>query len=413
MPQSRRARFATRSCFALLTTGLACVGLAAPAFGTPTSFTGGDLVVYQVTETGACCTSTAGSVQLVDYSTAGVASGFSVSLPDTTSGSSNALVESGKATNDGDLTLSADGQYLYATGYDDADGTPSITGVTTVPRTVAIVSSTGAVDTTTALSDSTTEAQNIRSATGPTGGTANFYNGGGAGVGYTADGASTNSFVDPGDTTHQLEISNGNLFESTTTNIFQLGTGLPSSTVTPTAVITTPPSKFSANGFAFVTLGSGSTPDTLYVADTANNAVEKYAYNGSTATLEGSVTVDDPTGLVASVSGGTAHIYITNGTGTNTYATQISELTDSSGAGGTLPSTTTVNNLVTVGTGTSLASASFHGLAWAPVATVGASAPETPIAVALPVIAVALFGGAFVVYRRRTQSSPTGQRAEA
>lgn len=407
MPRTLRfrpSRRAVRLALATFATGGSVLAMAGPAFAvTPSTFTVGDLVVYQVTEQSGCCTGTAGSVQLVDYSTAGVASGFSVSLPDTSSGTTHALVESGKATNDGDLTLSADGQFLYATGYDAPDGTASITSATTTPRTVAIVSNNGTADTSTSFTDSTTEAQNFRSATGPTGGSADFYNGGGAGVGYTADGASTNSFIDAGDATHQVEISNGNLFESTTSNIFQLGTGLPTGTVTPTKVITTPPTGFNANGFAFVTLGTGTTPNTLYVADTANNAVEKYAYNGTTATLEGSVTVDDPTGLVASVNGSTADIYITNGTGTNTWATQISELTDGSGAGGTLPSGTTVNNLVSVGTGTNSPNASFHGLAWAPTGP-AAQTPESPIVVALPVLGLVLFGGAFVLYRRRNRT---------
>ncbi len=178
-------------------------------------------------------------------------------MPIANSGSTHELVESGSATNDGDLTLSADGQYLYATGYEAAPNTTKVTSATNTPRTVAIVSNTGAVDTSTAFTDATTEGQNFRSATGSTGGSADFYNGGGAGVGYTADGATTNSFIDAGDATHQVEISNGNLFESTTSNIFQLGTGLPTGTVTPTKVITTPPTGLNANGFAFVTLGTG------------------------------------------------------------------------------------------------------------------------------------------------------------
>jgi hypothetical protein len=320
-------------------------------------------------------------------------------MPIANSGTTHQLVESGSATNDGDLTLSADGQYLYATGYDDPPGTLKITSVSPAPpRTVGIVSSIGVVDTSTAFSDSTTEAQNFRSATGPTGGTADFYNGGGAGVGYTADGASMNNLIDTPDTTHEVQISNGNLFESTTKNIDQLGTGLPTSTVTPTAVITSPPSGFNANGFAFVTLGAGTAPDTLYVADTANNAVEKYAYSGSTATLEGSVTIDDPTGLVVSASSGVARIYITNGTGSNTYATQISELTDGSGAGGTLPSGTTINTLVTAGT-----TSSFHGLAWAPVSSPGSQTPETSAVIALPALGTLIFGGGYLAYRRRRQ----------
>jgi hypothetical protein len=402
VPHSRRfrpSRRAVRLSLAAVVSGGSVLALAGPAVASPSSFTAGDLVVYQVTEASGAPTSTAGTVALVDYGINGTPSGYSVAMPIANSGSTHELVESGSATNDGDLTLSADGQYLYATGYEDAPGTTKVTSATNTPRTVAIVSNTGTVDTSTAFTDATTEAQNFRSATGPTGGTAEFYNGGGAGVGYTADGATTDSFIDPGDATHQVEIANGNLFESTTSDIFQLGTGLPTGTVTPTKVITTPPGGFSANGFAFVTLGTGTSPNTLYVADTGNNAVEKYAYNGTTATLEGSVTVDDPTGLVASVNGSTADIYITNGTGSNTFATEISELADSSGAGGTLPSGTTVNLLATAG-----ASSSFHGLAWTPSGPPAAT-PESPVLIVLPALGLALFGGAFVVYRRRNRTS--------
>jgi hypothetical protein len=408
---TRTARIAVTSAIV----GAGTLGFAADAGANPTSFTAGDLAVYEVTQTsGAGGVSTAGAVTLVDYSTSGVASGYVVSMPAADSGSgvgsTHRLVESGKATNDGDLTLSADGQYLYATGYDDAVGTASITGVTTVPRTVAIVGVSGGPDTSTAFADSATEAQNFRSATGTTGGSQDFYNGGGAGIGYTADGATANTSplnIDPGDTTHQLQINNGSLFESNTHNIDQLGTlgttGLPTGTTTPNPIIPTAlvPAGFDPNGYAFATLGSGSLPDTLYVADTANNAVEKYAYNSSTGLVtaaEGSVSVDNPTGLVVSIgSPGAASIYITNGTGSNTWANQISDLTDSSGAGGTLPSNTTIHTLVTAGT-----SSTFHGLAWAPQsANSGNGLPEAPAALLLPITAALLFGGGFVVYRRR------------
>jgi hypothetical protein len=204
----RPSRRAIRLSLAAVATGGSVLALAGPAFATPTTFTAGDLVVYQVTEASGGPSSTAGTVALVDYGINGTPSGYSVAMPIANSGSTHELVESGSATNDGDLTLSADGQYLYATGYEGAPGTTKITSATATPRTVAIVSNTGTVDTSTAFTDSTSEAQNIRSATGPTGGTADFYNGGGAGVGYTADGATTDSFIDPGDTTHQVEISN-------------------------------------------------------------------------------------------------------------------------------------------------------------------------------------------------------------
>jgi hypothetical protein len=331
-------------------------------------------------------------------------------MPTANSGSTHEFVESGSATNDGLLTLSADGQYLYATGYEDAPGTTKITKAAGIPRVVGIVSQTGVVDTSTALTDSQTEGSstspnNFRSATGPTGGTSSIYNAGDGGVAVASDGATTNTFLNTTNsngTPHQIEIYNSNLYLSTTTNIVQVGTGLPTSgSPTLTNLISSTPTGFDPNGFAFATLGSGSTADTLYVADTGANAVEKYAFNGTSATLEGSVSVPNPTGLVVSVSSGVASIYVTaaaTGTG-NTYATVLDELTDSSGAGGTLPSGTTVNLLATAG-----ANSSFHGLAWAPSAP-GAATPESPIVVALPVLGLVLFGGAFVVYRRRNRST--------
>lgn len=380
---------------------------AAPAFAlpVPTSFTAGDLVVDQVTETSGGPSSAAGSVALVDYSTGGTASGYSVSLPTTTSGSNYALVDSGKAQNDGDIADSADGQYIYVTGYDDSVGTTSITG-STVPRVIGIVSASGTVDTSTALADGTTTAQNFRSAVGPTGGSQSFYNGGGAGVGYTPDGATSNTIITDDSvtgSTHQLLLAdagnaNGNLFESTTSNIYQVGgPGLPTSAASPTPVITSPPSSFSANGFAFAALGGGSTINTLYVADSGKNQVEKYAYNNSTgtATAEGSVSVDDPQGLVVSVSGPTATIYITNGTGSNTYATELSSIVDSSGAGETLASTDTVNLLATAGS-----NSTFKGLVWAPPAP-PVQTPEAPWVIALPVLGAGILIGGGVLIRRR------------
>jgi LPXTG-motif cell wall-anchored protein len=58
-----------------------------------------------------------------------------------------------------------------------------------------------------------------------------------------------------------------------------------------------------------------------------------------------------------------------------------------------------VNLLATAG-----ASSSFHGLAWAPTGP-GAATPESPIVIALPVLGLVLFGGAFVLYRRRNRPS--------
>ena len=84
-------------------------------------------------------------------------------MPTSDSGSEHGLTDSGAALNDGLLTDSADGQYLLATGYDDPLGTASVTS-SSVSRTVAIVSSAGAVDTTTSATGTTVTGNNFRSA---------------------------------------------------------------------------------------------------------------------------------------------------------------------------------------------------------------------------------------------------------
>lgn len=402
MSRSPRFRKATRLSAVLLTTGGTVLALAAPAFATPTSFTPGDLVVEQVgTAGGATPTSTSAPVSLWDYSTAGTPSGFQVDFPNNAPGAdtatSHSLVESGTATYDGELTLSADGESLVVPGYDDASGVASLTSASPAPaRTVGIVSPTGTIDTSTSLSDATTEGSNFRSATTAlTGGL--LYTAGGVGIATATDGGSAATYLNS-DNVHQVEIVDGQLYESTTTSIDQVGTGVPVGGSPADTVLTTGPSKFEPAGFALVTLGSGSTPNTLYVADTGNGAVEKYSDVSGTWTETGSVAVPQVTGIAVSVSGGVASIYVTNATSSSAkYNSVLSGLTDSSGFDGTF--TSSVTTLATAGTGYS-----FKGVTFAPVSP-GSGAPEVPYAIALPGLAAALLGGGYLVYRRRTQAA--------
>jgi hypothetical protein len=390
-----------RSIARLLVGALGSMGIvgmsATGAFGAG-QFTMGDLVVYEVQGT----SSAASAVSLVDYSTSGTPSGYSVALPTTSSGSNHALVESGSALNDGELTLSADDQSLIATGYNAAVGTASITSASGLPRTVAIVSPTGVVDTSTSLSDSTTEANNFRSATtAVTGG--NIYVGSGGGTGITTDGGTSASYL-TADKVHEVQVVGGQLYESTTKNIYSIGSGLPTSgTQTTTALLSGAnlPANFGPDQFALVTLGTGTTPNTLYVADGSNgatsgdpSAVEKYSLESGVWTATGSVSVPLVAGLAVSVSGGVASIYVTGATSTSaSNNTILAGITDSSGFGGTLSGSATT--LATAPSGTD-----FKGLAFAPV-TPGAGAPEAPWAVALPILGALLLGGAYVVRRRR------------
>jgi hypothetical protein len=387
-----------------LTGGLGA--LATPAFAASTAFTTGDLVIYEVQGT----SSSASPVSLVDYSTGGVPSGYSVPLPSADSGTTHSLVESGSALNDGELTDSADGQSLIATGYDDPVGTASITG-TTVARTVDIVGAAGTVDATTALtSPAAIGTNNFRSATtAVTGGP--IYTGSGAGPGVATDGTATDTLLDTTDKVHDIQVVNGQLYESTTKNILSVGTGLPTAAgQTSTGLLSGAnlPANFGPDQFALVTLGGGATPDTLYVADGSNgatagdpSAVEKYSLKGGVWTAEGSIAVPLAMGLAVSVTNGVANLYVTgavagtgSGQGINApYNSVLYGITDSSGAGGTLS-----------GTATALATApagdAFKGVAFAPQPAPGTDLPETPLTLALPVVG-ALSAAAYVVLARR------------
>jgi VCBS repeat-containing protein len=322
------------------------------------------------------------------------------STTSTDTASSHALVDSGTATYNGEISLSADGQYIYVAGYDANAGVASITSSSLVPRTVGIASADGTLDTSTALASNSSDSSppnltatgiNFRTATGTTGGTPpfSFYSGGDDGLAISPDGVTTGTSLNA-DTIHQLNIDGGQLYESTTSAIEQVGTGTPTSgSPADTSLIASPPSKFEPAGFAFVTVGTATSPNVLYVADTKNSAVEKYIYNGTTWVEKGSVTVSNVTGLAASVSGSTVSLYVTN-------QGDLYGITDSSGATGTLASTATVLAAAPLGE-------SMKGVVLAPVnLNTGNNLPETPFVVFLPLLAVAGLAGYVAVRRRRS-----------
>jgi hypothetical protein len=122
--------------------------------------------------------------------------------------------------------------------------------------------------------------------------------------------------------------------------------------------------------------------------------VEKYSLESGAWTATGSINVPLAVGLAASVSNGVASIYVTGATATTAgNNTVLYGITDNSGFGGTL--TGTASTLATAPTGTD-----FKGLAFAPTAPASA-APETPLVIALPILAALLFGGAYALRRRR------------
>src|SRR5262249_60548949 len=103
-----------------------------------------------------------------------------------TTGATTLFTDSGSATSDGFLNLSTNGQYLLLAGYRAAIGTANVVSTTSAasPRVIGrITVATGAVDTSTALTDAYS-GNNIRSATSDdgtrfwTGGTSSTVGGG-------------------------------------------------------------------------------------------------------------------------------------------------------------------------------------------------------------------------------------------
>ena len=342
------------------------------------AFSAGDVVVYRVGDGSTSLSGSGAPVYLDEYSPTGSLL-ESVALPTTASGANKALVAGGSAASEGGLTLSADSRYLVATGYDAAVGTSGLSSsaAASVPRTIARVDASGDVDTSTALTDFA-DGNNPRSAVSSDG--SGFWVGGAAGgVRYAPLGASTSTSLVSSSykNVRQLEIVDGRLYASAdptkaSVTVATVGTGLPT---TGTSAVTNLPfatSPVEPYAYSLLTLGSGSTPDTLYVADNSAGAVVKYGLTGGTWVQQGSVAVSGVTGLTADDSDGTVTVYATSSGSAGTSGT-LYRFTDSSGIGGTLSGTASV-------LATAPGNEAFRGVAYAPgtvIGTGGGSAPTT------------------------------------
>lgn len=331
------------------------------------AFTPGNLVIYRVGTGAAALTSAATPVFLDEYATSGGSAVQSIALPATATVSGNrALTSSGTATSEGLLTRSTDGQYLVMAGYNATTGTASITGSAsgTINRVIGRVDGTGAVDTTTALTDAISGG-NPRGATS-TNGTDLWISGTsvGGGIRYATFGATSSTALSAAPTNlRATNIFDGQLYVSSQTSTFRLstvGTGTPTTTgQTITNLPGYPTATTSPYGFFFADLNAGVPGvDTVYVADdnsTGSGGLQKYSLVGGTWTANGSISsTAGLRGLTGVVSGSTVTLYAT-----------------SPGNLFTLTDTTGYNTSIT-GTLTSIATApantAFRGVAFAPAA---------------------------------------------
>jgi methionine-rich copper-binding protein CopC len=328
------------------------------------AFTSGDIVVYRV-GTGASALSSSGTAVFLDEYTPDGTLVQSIALPTADAGNTHALVASGTATSDGLLTLSADGHYLIATGYDATPGTSGVTGGSEA-RVVGRIGADGAIDTSTALTN--LGANNIRSAASTDG--TSFYIGSGAtGIDYATLGATSATQLTTLTNVRQVEIFGGQLYYDTSASaspgvgVGTVGTGLPTTSGQTPAILPGTSSATSPFSFYLADLSSAVPGvDTLYVADDGLG-LRKYSLVSGTWTPNGTVgaNADDYRGLTASVSGNTVTLFATldNGSGADTLVRVV----DSSGYNGSFSGTATT--VATAATNTA-----FRGVAFAPVPAV-------------------------------------------
>ncbi|HRH48331.1 MAG TPA: hypothetical protein PLP23_06255 [Panacibacter sp.] len=350
-----------------LTTGNAfTIGSAATGGG----FQPGKLAVLRIGDGGTSLANTV-PVSIMQFNTTGTnQTGFvSAQFPTTTVGSANRLMQNGASTSEGEITVSADGNYLTAVGYDVAANNASVAASTTVATVIGRVSIDGSTNTSTVLARNTSfRGGNIRS--GVTTDGSNFWlagtsSGATAGVRYALLGAvSASSVATTPDNTRIVNIfknSSGNnqIYTSTASGvafrIASVGTG------TPTAsgqTLTNLPGFLTSTGdpYGFVLLDADATipgPDLLYVASLSAPApvgLLKYYYNSATSlwVSAGSLT-GNIRGITAAINcSGTFDLYITWSTSGAARPTLLYKFTDVAGRTGNI--TSNGSALSTVGT---------------------------------------------------------------
>lgn len=356
--------------------------IGAPAVSQAASFTPGNVVVYRVGNgTSEILANTGNSIFLDEFTPAGSLV-QSIALPNS---GSNAVIASGTAISEGMLSRSGDGQLLVVTGYNTAvPYASSLSGTTsaTVNRAVAIVNASGAVASTTKLSD-WANANNPRSAV-TNDGTQLWLGGAAGGVRYVSSiAATTGTQINTPATLlnmRQVAIFDGQLYATTnstvgsnTTSIGTVGSGLPTASAAYTTLSGIAPAGTitgtSRYAFFFADLSAGvAGVDTLYIADDGVLALSKYSRVGSNWVLNNTIGVAGDTyrGVTGTVSGSTVTLFATRkGGASNTGGGELVKIIDASGYNASISASPTVLASAIVGIATA-PNTSFRGVAIAP-----------------------------------------------
>jgi hypothetical protein len=379
------------------------IGLAAvSSVGMAAAFTPGSIVAYRVGNGSSAVSTAANPVFLDEYAPNGTLI-QSIALPTTTGTAPLTYPLTASSTgSEGLLNRSVDGTCLTVPGYAAAAGTAAVAGTasTATQRSVAFVSASGAVDTTTLLGTAAFSKSSIRGAasdacthvwTSGNGSAAANY-----GVWYAVKG-STSATQLYNVNTQGITITGGQLYASISGSTFdKVGTGLPTSGLQAVAALSSSILTKNYRGMAFLALQPGATgSDTLYLVDNSAVSIDKYSYNGTTWVAKGSLNLStlppQPPGtsvtlqgLVASNLGdGNVALYFTDGNGGAIY-----RAFDDSGPTGSMTTSAYATLALASGQPTN---AVIYGIAAAPVAALPSAAPNAPT----NVTASAIVSGSF------------------
>ena len=353
-------------------TFLLVAGLGSP-LASQAQYTPGNLVVLRVGD---------GSVQLsgnnaavatylVEYTPTGT---LRSTIDLNSAGTDNKLTSSGNSQGEGMLTLSTNGQYLLATGYNTAAGTAAVAGTssTTTPRVVARIDGNRMVDISTALTN-TYSGGNIRSAASLDG-TSLFLSGSTNGVRYATVGATTSSSISSTiGSTRVVRIYRNRVYFSTSSGttpgiyVVDVATNTASGQ-TATSFLPTGSGTNSASPYGFVLLDRDpSIPgfDAAYVADDgvgvsapSTPGIQKWSFDGTAWARQGTIG-SAYRGLTGTTNpDGTITLYAT--TNTSAGGNAIVTVTDTNPYNAP-PSTATANTIVTA-----VSNAAFRGVEFAP-----------------------------------------------
>ncbi|HZZ77819.1 MAG TPA: PEP-CTERM sorting domain-containing protein [Gemmataceae bacterium] len=343
--------------------GIVALGLL-PSVAQAAPFTAGDLVVEQIGDGTTSLTSAAAPVFVNEYTPTGTLV-QSIPMPTAVNGSNLRLTDSGSATSDGYLNLSADGKYLTLTGYNAAVGTASVaststTGGSATVRVVGVINSNANVDTTTSLTSYS--GNNIRSAV-TSNGTDIWTSGAGTPGGIIAttlgaSGAGT-ALSTTVTNTRVVGIFGGQLYATSGSGsnkgVNTVGTGLPTSSGTPFAL---GPASASPYGMFLTQLNPASPGfDTAYVADDGVG-IEKFSLVSGSWVASGVIgTASDAyRGLTGSVTANGVQLYATRQGGSSQG---VVSLLDTSGYNSTITGSPSL--IVALST-----NEAFRGIAYAP-----------------------------------------------